>query len=263
MPEYSKYDPGTFCWVDLATTDASAAKEFYCQLMGWDFEDRPTDAGIPYTILQKGGKNIAGLWQMDGGMQEQGVPPHWSSYVAVESVDDVLAKVGSAGGTVLMEAADVMEEGRMAVVQDNTAATFGLWQPRNHIGADLMYEPGSVGWNELQTTDVAAASTFYASVFGWSRHEADMGEGKTYNEIKMGEQPVGGMMAIDPEWGEVPPHWDVYLCVEDCDASAAKAASLGGTVMIPPTSVSNIRFAVVQDPQGAYVGIVHVTGPGS
>ena len=90
-----------------------------------------------------------------------------------------------------------------------------------------------------------------------------MGGGHTYHEFMLGEQPVGGMMAIQPEWGEVPPHWSIYLCVENCDESLTKAESLGAGVVVPATSVSDIRFALLRDPQGIHVGIVQVTNPGS
>ena len=183
--------------------------------------------------------------------------------MAVENVEDAAAGVAAAGGTVTMPPMDVLDVGRTAWVQDSAGAAFALWQPMSHIGADIINEPGALGWNELNTNDVAAAGAFYQQAFGWSRQEQDMGGGHTYNEFMLGEQPVGGMMAIPPEGGEVPPHWSIYLCVENCDESLTKAEPLGAGVVVPATSVSDIRFALLRDPQGIHVGIVQVTNPGS
>lgn len=261
MPEVTKHTPGTFCWIDLMTPDAAAAKDFYSQLMGWTFFDNEVAEGIVYTLLQKDEKNVAGLVQLDAAELEQGVPPHWNSYVAVENVDEIAAKVVPAGGVLHSEPMDVLDVGRSAWVQDSSGAVFALWEPKSHIGADLICEPGSLGWNELGTNDVAAAGAFYERVFGWGRHEHDMGGEIVYTEFTLGEQMVGGMMPIQPEWGEVPPHWGVYLRVDNCDDSQAKAESLGANVVEPAKSIDNIRFAVLQDPQGAYFGIVHVNNP--
>ena len=263
MAEITRHTPGTFCWVDALTPDAAASKDFYCRLMGWTTIDNPVGDGIVYTMLQKDGKNVGGLVQMNAEELEQGIPPHWNSYVAVEDVEDAAAKVAAAGGTVTMPPMDVLDVGRTAWVHDSAGAAFALWQPMSHIGADIINEPGALGWNELNTNDVAAAGAFYEQAFGWSRQEQDMGGGHTYHEFMLGEQPVAGMMAIQPEWGEVPPHWSIYLCVENCDESLAKAESLGAGVVVPATSVSDIRFALLRDPQGIHVGIVHAANPGS
>jgi hypothetical protein len=258
MPEMTKYTPGTFCWVDLATTDAQASKQFYGDLMGWTVEDNPMGEGMVYTIMQKGGKNVCGLYEMMGDMIEQGVPPHWASYIAVDSADQGADKVGQAGGTVVMPPMDVMDVGRMALVQDPTGAVFSLWEAKAHIGADIIYEPGALGWNELVTNDLTAASRFYSQVFGWSESKMRGPTGGDYTQFKLGEQPVGGMFEIKQEWGEVPPNWAVYFCVADCDASLQKAESLGASVVVPATGMENIRFAFLKDPQDVYFGIAQV-----
>jgi predicted enzyme related to lactoylglutathione lyase len=211
-----------------------------------------------YTIMQRGGKNVCGLYQMDAQMQQQGVPPHWGSYVSVENAEQGAEKVTASGGMVMMPPMDVMDVGRMAVVQDPTGAVFSLWEPKAHIGAEIIYEPGSLGWNELQTKDVAAASQFYSRMFGWSGSAISVAPGEDYTHFKLGEQPVGGMIAIKEEWGEVPPNWAVYFCVADCDASLQKAEGLGASVVLPTMEAENVRFAFLKDPQGVYFGIAQV-----
>jgi predicted enzyme related to lactoylglutathione lyase len=211
-----------------------------------------------YTTLQKGGKNVCGLYEMNSEMIQQGIPPHWASYVSVESADRGANKVREFGGTVVMPPMDVMDVGRMTVVQDPTGAVFSLWEPRQHIGADIIYDPGALGWNELVTKDPPAASRFYSGVFGWSENKMKGPAGEDYTEFKLGEQPAGGMLEIKQEWGEVPPNWAVYFCVADCDATLQKAGSLGASMVLPTMEVENIRFAFLKDPQDVYFGIAQV-----
>ena len=132
MSERTEYTPGTFNWVDLATSDTEAAKGFYSEVFGWSFEDVPAgDAGV-YSLASLREREVAGLFEK--GPEQEAVPPHWNCYVAVASVDDTAAKATSLGGTLMVEPFDVMEAGRMAVVQDPGGAVVALWEPRQHPG---------------------------------------------------------------------------------------------------------------------------------
>ena len=254
MPEVTSHAPGSFCWVDLSTTDAAASKDFYSRLLGWTAVDNPMDNGMVYSMIQKDGKNVGGLYQMGPGME--GVYPHWSSYIAVEDVDAQVARVTDAGGTVIMGPDDVFDAGRMAFVADPAGAVFGMWQAKEHIGAQLIYSPGSLGWNELYTNDTEVSADFYARVFGWTRTLSHTDpQGGQYHEFDNGGSPVGGMTQIKPEWGEVPPNWSVYFCVDDCAASLQEGEGMGAEIVLPLTQVDNIRFAFLKDPQGVYFGI--------
>ena len=136
-----------------------------------------------------------------------------------------------------------------------------MWQPKEHIGAELIYAPGALGWNELYTYETEAAAGFYDSIFGWSREVTQPGDpGIDYHEFTSGGNPVGGMLQIRPEWGEVPPNWSVYFCVDDCAASLAEAEGMRAEVIVPLGQVDNIRFAFLKDPQGVYFGISQVVG---
>ena len=158
MPARTEHAPGTPSWVDLQTSDTAAAKSFYSALYGWEFEDLPVgnDAdGNPafYSMARKNGKDVAAV----AGLPMPGIPPHWNTYVTVSDVDATAAQVAGAGGTVIMDAFDVMDAGRMAVVADPTGAMINLWTPKNSIGAQLVNEHGTLSWNELMSPDVAAA----------------------------------------------------------------------------------------------------------
>jgi predicted enzyme related to lactoylglutathione lyase len=257
MPEVSSHNPGTFCWIDLSTTDADASKNFYSQILGWTAIDNPVGNGMVYSMMQKDGKNVCGLYEMTPDME--GVPPHWGSYISVTDVDAEVERITAAGGMVIMPPGDVFEAGRMAFVADPTGAAFGLWQAKEHIGAEIIYAPGSLGWNELYTADPDAAAGFYADVFGWTRATHQAGpQAQDYHEFKLAENNVGGMLQIQPEWGEVPPNWSVYFCVDDVEASLKQAQDMGAEVIVPVMSEASVRFAFLKDPQDIYFGIVQM-----
>jgi hypothetical protein len=260
MPEVKNHASGSFCWADLATSDTDSAKAFYTGLFGWEAVDTPTDAGIPYSMLMKGGKLVGALYRMapDGG----GVPPHWGSYVRVEDVDAVAAAVQNHGGSVLMPPMDIMDAGRMLKLQDPTGAVLGLWQPNRHLGAQLWNEPGAICWNELLTRDPTAAERFFADLLGWTtKTNESLMEGK-YRVFVNAGQEVGGMLRIEPEWGPMPSNWTVYFGVVDCDGTVAEAKRRGGNLMFPAMEIENVgRFAYLQDPQGALFAVIQQAHP--
>jgi predicted enzyme related to lactoylglutathione lyase len=256
MSVTATHAPGTFSWADLGTSDPASAKRFYTGLFGWTFEDRPISEGEYYTMLMQDGKTVAALYAQQADERSAGIPPHWLSYINVESADRVSARAAELGATVLAPPFDVMEHGRMAVVQDPTGGVVALWEPRNYQGAGLLGEPGALCWNELCTHDPARAGAFYAELLGWARETMPM-PGFEYTVFKRGDQPAGGMMAIQPEWGNMPPHWEIYFAVTDCDETAASAPKLGGSVMKAPADIPGVgRFAVLRDPQGATFSVL-------
>ncbi|MEE8138534.1 MAG: VOC family protein, partial [Thermoanaerobaculia bacterium] len=120
--------PGTFCWAELATTDAAGAKKFYRELLGWETHDDPIPGGGVYTMIQLEGGNVGALYEQNEEMRAQGVPPAWLAYVTVEDAADASAKAKALGGSAIKEAFDVFDIGSMAVLQDPTGATFAVWQ---------------------------------------------------------------------------------------------------------------------------------------
>ncbi len=244
MGERTEHAPGTFSWADLSTTDTDGAKAFYTGLFGWDTEDTPIPEGGVYTMLSKGGKNVAAL----SGARE-GQPSAWNSYVTVESADASAAAAKEHGGTLAMEAFDVMDVGRMAVVQDPTGAFFAVWEPRASIGAERVNEPGALTLNQLNTSNAERAQEFYEGVFGW-RFESVEGGDMPYWGIYEGDRLNGGMMEQSPS------AWLVYFGSESVDDDAGKIAELGGTVIVPPMPVPGGRILVAQDPQGAVFALL-------
>lgn len=254
MPEFSSYPAGVPSWVDLATADLPASNTFYGSIFGWEADDQGPEAG-GYVIYRKGGRMIAGGMKIMG----EGQPPAWMTYVGVEDADKTIDVAKQAGATVFVEPMDVMDLGRMAVFADPTGAALGLWQPRNHKGAELANESGAFCWNELQTRDLGAAKEFYTTVFGWEPNDMDMGEMGTYTEWKLNGNSVAGMMKMpDMVPAEVPSYWLVYFGVDDTDATVSKATGLGAAALVPPTDIPPGRFSVLMEPNGATFAVIRL-----
>lgn len=263
MPPITQYAPGTFCWADLTTVDADLAKDFYTRLFGWTCLDVPADQEGVYTMFQKDGKNVCAVYAMDDETRQQGVPPHWTSYISVTDADRAADKAQQLGGTVLAPAFDVMHVGRMAAIQDPTGAVVFLWEPKAHIGAEIVGEPNALCWHELQTYDTEAAEAFYTGLFGWTATTETNALGIPYTEFSNRQGAVAGMLSIGPEWGDVPPNWGVYFAVDDCDAALGRAEAAGGSVVVPAMDIPKVgRFAVLRDRQGAHFSVIRLTaGP--
>jgi uncharacterized protein len=287
--ERESYPPGVPCWVDTSQPDPEAAAKFYGCLFGWEFEDRmPADSPGRYLVGRLRGRDVAGV-----GSQPEGMPPTavWNTYVCVESADEAAAKAKDAGGQVLMEPFDVVDAGRMAVLADPEGAVFCVWQPKGTVGAQLVNEPGTWNFSELNTQDPDRAAAFYGELFGWVAQTLDSGEAggdftmfrlPGYGDhlaerdpgIRERQSEVGAPEGFEdavawlvPMTGDqfpegTPPHWSITFAVDDADATAARAAELGGTVLAPPFDAPWVRMTVLSDPQGAVFTASKFTPPG-
>jgi predicted enzyme related to lactoylglutathione lyase len=270
MSEQDRYIPGVPCWIDTTQPDPEAATAFYGGVFGWEFED-VMDAGSPgkYYIARLRGGDVAAV----GSQPEEG-PGNavWNTYVWVEDADETAARVREAGGTVLLEPGDVGDSGRMAVFADPAGAAFCVWQAKEHRGAAIVNEPGSLNFNDLHTRDLEGAREFYGAVFGWELLPLDgwsawalpgygdfleqRNPGTRAGMAAMGaperfEDVVASVDQIPDDQPDVPAHWGVTFAVDDADAIAARAAELGGRVVVPPFDAPWVRMTVISDPQGA------------
>lgn len=158
MMKRTSYQPGTFCWVGLATSDPEPAKGFYASLFGLQAEDLPAgDAGI-YTLMRHRSEDVAILYRQTAEARSAGAPPHWTSYISVEDADSTATRAGELGGAaVFRRPFDVLDAGRVVAVRDPLGAIVSLWQPGSRVGATLIDEVGALCWNELATTNVERA----------------------------------------------------------------------------------------------------------
>jgi uncharacterized protein len=257
MTDIIEHDPGTFCWPELATSDQPAAKAFYTALFGWTVEEHAMgSAGA--MIFKRNNRDVAAGCEMREQQRAQAIPPHWLSYISVANADDAAAKAKSLGGSELMEPFDVMERGRMAILQDPTGATFAVWQAKDHVGIRAANEAGTLVWTELLSSNAETARDFYSKLFGWDvRLRSTKWSPLPYTVFMRGDTQAGGMIQITPEMGNTPPQWLPYFGTSDTDATTAKAQQLGGDTIVPPSDVPDVaRFAILQDPHGATFGIL-------
>jgi uncharacterized protein len=253
MPETTSHAPGTPSWTDLSSPDTDGSAHFYGELFGWEAtEPGPVETTGGYRMFELRGKPVAGLVPI---MQE-GQPPAWTTYVSVASADDAAAKVKEGGGQVMFEPMDVLDVGRMAVFADPAGAVFSVWQPRAHIGAEIVNEPVSLSWNELMTRDLESSRRFYGGLFGWEPEVTTDGP-VPYTIWNLDGKPVGGMIEITDDWPMQPPNaWGVYFAVADVDETLAKLQELGGSVVVQPMEAAVGRFAGVTDPHGAFFTVI-------
>jgi len=263
MATTTQHAPGSFCWIELASTDQNASRTFYSMLFGWTVTETPVGEGLTYTIFQQGGRDAAALHSMSGPNFPPGTPSHWLAYLAVEDADASAARVQASGGQVLAPPFDAADQGRMAICQDPLGGTFAVWQPRKHPGLGVTGEPGSLAWCQLNVpmTGADKEKGFYGGAFGWGFRDDPMAFGAAYTTWMAGSERRGGMMPMPP--GDAhPAHWLAYFASADVDASAARAIELGARAMVPPTDIPGVgRFAVIQDPQGAFFALVKFAGP--
>ena len=256
MAHVDNHAPGEFCWMELATTDQNAAKKFYSSLLGWEVNDMPIGPDSFYTIFRLQGRDCAAGYTMAAEERRQGVPPHWNLYIAVENADAAANKAASLGAKVLAPAFDVLDAGRMALLQDPTGALFTVWQAKRNAGIGIVGEVGAFCWADLSTPDRELAKKFYAELFGWEIAPGPDKDASGYLHIKNGENAIGGIQTSSGRDPNAPPHWLLYWYVADVDASAAKAKEMGAKFYLPPMTIEGVgRMAVMADPQGAVSAI--------
>jgi predicted enzyme related to lactoylglutathione lyase len=245
-----EYPPGTPSWVDLSSPDLDASARFYGELFGWEAVagEGPVEETGGYRMFRLGDAMVAGL-----GPAQEGQPPVWTTYVSVSDAAAAKAAVEAAGGTTVLEPMAVMDAGTMAVFTDAAGgAYFAVWQPDRHRGAQVVNAHGALTMNELDTRDLDGAGRFYGEVFGWELEPIEVGGKVVYGSFKLDGRLVAGALPMGPEFPpEVPANWVPYFGVEDLDASAERAVSLGGQSLMGPIQVPAGRFVVLRDPQGA------------
>jgi predicted enzyme related to lactoylglutathione lyase len=256
MPRIDQHPPGSFCWFELATTDQAAAKQFYTRLFGWEVADFPIGPSEQYSIFRRGGRDTAAAYTMREEQREADVPPFWMVYVATKSADETAARVKKLGGQVMAEPFDVMDNGRMAVVTDPAGAHFALWQPKTHQGTGVTGEPGTVTWVEISVPDRAKVMKFYQDLFGWKmvtgKDPKPAGPGDEYPHIMLGDAMLGGLPPPEQRDPDAPPHFLIYISVDDVAASTERATALGATVFVESMDIGDSGIiSVMADPQGA------------
>lgn len=258
MVERTSYAPGTPNWVDLQSPDVDASRAFYGALFEWAFENAMGDDG-EYWMASLRGLPVAAIGGHNPESTPADAPARWNTYLATDRVDDVVAATADAGGMVVLPAFDIPGAGRMAWIADPSGPDAGLWQADGHIGSRRVNEPGAPVWNELITTGLDAALPFYKNVLGIDAVTTQMGDGE-YTILRVDGNDVGG--ATRPPLPGTANHWHVYFAVESAEGAAAKAESLGASVIVAPFDIPTVgRVAVLHDPQGGFFSVLEPASP--
>lgn len=254
---------GRIVWHDLMSTDPAASESFYKSLFGWEVNAVPMKGMGPdggegtYSMIRVGESDIGGMIPLDLPEGAEGVPSHWIGYVQVDDVDSAAKAAAESGGQTCVPPTDIPNVGRFSVITDPAGAVISPFKSAHGpIPDEEQPQVGAFCWDELLTREPDACARFYTSVFPWRQETMSMGEMGDYHLFKRGNDKDGaGMMPMPPE-AQAPSHWLPYVLVEDVDAKAEEAKSLGATCHVEPRDIPGIgRFAVFSDPTGAAFAI--------
>lgn len=245
--------PGTPCWADLMTPNPGIAREFYGEVFDWTFEVGGAATG-GYTMCHLDKHTVAGLGQLPPNSR---FPTAWQIYFATADVERTLERAIEAGGRIVMPSTPILALGSLAVVSDCTGATVGLWQGARHIGAEVMSEPNSLTWFEINTRDRPRAETFYSNVFGLTPHRLDPMEYSTLHCADVpGAPALCGILQMSPAWGDMCSHWSVYFAVTNLRSTLDRVKEAGGRLVYPAFETPRGKLAIVEDPMGATFTLV-------
>lgn len=231
--------------MDLSTPDVAGAKRFYSAVFGWEFADSGEDLG-GYVMASVKGNSVAGI-----GTAKPGARPAWLLYFSVSDAEKLELVIPENGGAVLVPSFDVGELGRALVATDPAGAPFGAWQAKQHIGAELVNEPGALTWEDLRSNDPAASQSFFAKLFGYRFDSVPMApDGYAVFAAEGDEAPMGGIGGMMDMAG-APSHWIVCFGVGDADEAMTVARDSGGSVVKEAKDTPYGRIAMLGDNAGA------------
>jgi predicted enzyme related to lactoylglutathione lyase len=252
---------GDFIWYELMTNNADAAQDFYGAVLGWTFNSAG-QSDKDYRQFAMNGVHVGGLLPLTPDMEQGGARPCWLGYIGVEDVDKMAVAINSAHGTVHMAPQDIPGVGRIAMVADPQGASFYVMTPIPPSGGGSSQsfaatEPlvGHCAWNELSTSNPAAALNFYHDLFGWEKDgDLDMGALGKYEFLRH-DFMLGALMPLMP--GMPAPVWTYYFRVADIDAAVTTITARGGQILQEPTEIPGGDFSLnAMDPQGAAFALV-------
>lgn len=249
MGARTSYEPGTFCYADLAARDVDGAASFYGGLLGWEPDEIPGSGG--YLLMRLGGAVVAGIHGM-GPSAPPNALPAWTSYVSVEDAEAAAHRAGELGGAIRRAPASMRGLGSSAIVTDPQGAALGLWQPGGFNGAELVNDVGAMCLNQLNTPDPLAAVAFYIGLFPWEIRQVGRDPAPYWGIWNTGRLN-GGMMGQPPP---APPSWLVYFTSDDVDGSDALIVELGGAVVVPPMEAGGGRILVAHDPWYGFFAVL-------
>jgi len=120
-------EPFRFCWLDLAASDAQAARSFYGGLLGWHASEQRAGGGY-FTRFTLDHAPVASMYPLNRHHLRDGVPSHWTPYVAVNDIAESALRAEDLGARVLVQPFELPGIARVCLIQDPVGACIGLWQ---------------------------------------------------------------------------------------------------------------------------------------
>jgi len=258
---------GSPIWYELMTPDPAGASAFYEAVVpGWKFGDRMGGDQDYRMIGRSDGGNAGGMLGLTDEMRQHGARPIWLGYIGADDVDATVAKIEAKGGKALMPAFDIPEVGRIAMVADPQGAPFYVMKPIPPAGNENkvsdVFSPSEeqrVGWNELSTSDPAAARAFYEELFGWTANDfMPMPDNQEYRFIDHAGVRLGAIYGSSSgAFSDEQPHWRFYIRVPSIGQAKTSIEAGGGTVKMGPMEVPGGDHIIIgTDPQGAEFALV-------
>ncbi len=251
----SQTPKGRFMWYDLVSPEPAKSVAFYPAVVGWGTQ-RWDDSPVPYTMWTAGEVPIGGVGPLVATAAGADARPYWIGHVAVPDVDDALKRLLALGGTQEGEINSIPSVGRVVPVVDPQGGRFELFQPENPGEAPPRgpVPMGHIAWNELMTSDLAAAVEFYCALFGWQKGQRMDTPGGPYQILVDDGRDMAGLFA-PPD--KMPTVWCYYARVASAAAVAAAIPANGGTLAMGPMEIPGGDTIVVGvDPHGVMFGAV-------
>ena len=242
---------GAPCWIDLNTSDAAVARNFYTEAFGWTAAEPDPDFG-GYFMFSAGDIAVAGCMPA----MEGSVPDVWTVYLAVDDAAKTAQTATAAGAQVAVPVMEVGDAGSMALLIDPAGAAIGTWQPGQFPGITQHGAAGQPSWFELHTRSYDSVLGFYRDVFGWTTEVAADQPGFRYTMVNHDGNQLAGVMDASGYPPDEPTGWRTYIWVDDADATAARVTELGGSVLEAPTDTPYGRLATITDPNGAIIKLM-------
>ncbi|CAM4210783.1 27 kDa antigen Cfp30B [Mycobacterium basiliense] len=255
MPTRTDAPLGAPCWIDLTTSKVDVAQEFYGAVFGWTFESAGPDYG-GYINAAKEGHPVAGLMANNPDWQS---PDNWATYFRTADINASMSLVTASGGSGCLDPMEIPAKGHLALATDPTAAFFGLWQPLQHHGFEILGEAGAPAWHQLTTRDYRGAVEFYRKVFGWQPEQVSDTDEFRYSTASFDGQPLLGVMdGVNILPPGLPSQWSIFFGADDVDATLQTVVDHGGAVVRAAEDTPYGRLAAASDPTGVAFNLASV-----
>lgn len=234
-----------FVWTDLSSYDTKASCQFYAKVFGWktydmgkmevDNNDQFGMDAVNYHVATVGDKAVAGIFDMPPFFQKIKMPPFWMSYLAVDNIEEVVARAKSIEGVIVDIEPSPFGEGTMALIRDPNGAGFTCYDGPSIDSKGDGSKYGQMVWNELITSDISAVEHFYRYVLGFEVvADNDFQDGYGSTRVKLVNQDgeeVAGIQQVDESIRGNKVYWVPFFSVDSVNEFSKRVQNFGGEII--------------------------------